>query len=120
MNDPGIQGFVAGLKERIDEQLRRAFPDSAIEEGRSGHVIFELAVLSDGRLERVRLVRPSGIAEYDGNVLSGVRRIQGFGPLPKALGQRALITMSYDSLNHVIGRDGPGPGGYGAIRQSTR
>ena len=120
LNDPGIQGYVAGLKQRVDEQLRRAFPDWAIEEGRSGHVIFELALLADGRLERVRMVRPSGIAEYDGNVLTGVRRIPGFGPLPKALGQRALITMSYTALNHIIGREGPGPGGYGAIPQVAR
>jgi TonB family protein len=120
LNDPGIQGFVAALKQRVEDQLRRSFPDWAIEQGRSGHVIFELAVLADGRLERVRMVRPSGIAEYDGNVLTGVRRIPSFGPLPKALGQRALITMSYTSLNHVIGREGPGPGGYGAIPQASR
>jgi TonB family protein len=120
LNDPGIQGFVAGLKQRIDDQLQRAFPDWAIEEGRSGHVIIEMALLADGRLERVRMVRPSGIDEYDSNVLTGVRRIPSFGPLPKALGQRALITMSYDSLNHVIGREGPGPGGYGTTRQTAR
>jgi TonB family protein len=120
LNDPGIQGFVAALKQRVDAQLHRAFPDWAIAEGRSGHIIFELAVLADGRLERVRMLRASGIAEYDGNVMTGVRQIPGFGPLPKALGQRALITMSYDSLNHVIGREGPGPGGYGAIQQGVR
>jgi len=118
LNDPGIQGFIASLKQRVDDQLRRSFPDWAIEQGRSGHVIFELALLADGRLEHVRMLRPSGIDEYDGNVLIGVRRIASFGPLPKALGQRALITMSYDSLNHVIGRDGPGPGGYGATSQT--
>lgn len=116
LNDPGIQGYIAGLKQRVDDQLKRAFPDWAIEAGKSGHVIFELAVLADGRVEHVRLVRPSGIDEYDGNVMNGVRKIPSFGPLPKALGQRALITMSYDSLNHVIGREGPGPGGYGTTR----
>ncbi len=115
-NDAGLQGFIAGLKQRVDDQLRRSFPDWAIAEGRSGHVIFELAVAADGRLERVRMVRPSGIDEYDGNVLTFVRRIPSFGPLPKALGQRALITMSYDSLNHVVGRQGPGPGSYGQSR----
>jgi TonB family protein len=120
LNDPGIQGYVSSLKQRVDDQLRRAFPDWAIEAGRSGHVIFELSLRADGHLERVRMVRPSGIAEYDGNVLSGVQRIASFGPLPKALGQRALITMSYTALNHVIGRDGPGPGGYGMIPQATR
>ena len=120
LNDPGIQGFVAGLKQRVDDQLRRAFPDWAIEAGRSGHVIFELAVLADGRLEQVRMVRPSGIPEYDGNVLTGVRRIASFGPLPKSLGKRALFTMSYTALNHVISREGPGPGGYGALPQASR
>src|SRR6478609_7815448 len=120
LNDPGIQGYVAGLKQRVDDQLRRAFPDWAIEAGRSGHVIFELSLRADGHLERVRMVRPSGIPEYDGNVLTGVQRIASFGPLPKALGQRALITMSYTALNHVVSRDGPGPGGYGAIPQAAR
>src|SRR6478609_11001744 len=120
LNDPGIQGYVAGLKQRVDDQLRRAFPDWAIEAGRSGHVIFELSLTADGRLERVRMVRPSGIPEYDGNVLKGVQRIASFGPLPKALGQRALITMSYTALNHIVSRDGPGPGGYGAIPQAAR
>jgi len=117
LNDPGIQGYIAGLKQRVDDQLKRAFPDWAIEAGKSGHIIFELAVLADGRVERVRLVRPSGIDEYDGNVMTGVRKIASFGPLPKALGQRALITMSYDALNRVIGREGPGPGGYGSTRR---
>ena len=122
-NDPGLQGFFAGLKQRVNDQLRRAFPDWAIEQGRSGHVIFEMAVQADGRLEHVRMLRPSGIDEFDGNVLIGVRRIASFGPVPKALlpnvlGQPALITMSYVALNHVIGREGPGPGGYGATRQT--
>ncbi len=117
LNDPGIQGYIAGLKQRVDDQLKRAFPDWAIEAGKSGHVIFELAISSDGHVERVRLVRPSGIDEYDGNVMNGVRKIPTFGPLPKALGQRALITMSYDALNRVVGREGPGPGGYGTTRR---
>ena len=83
-------------------------------------MIFELALLADGRVERVRMVRPSGIAEYDGNVLTGVRRIPTFGPLPKALGARALITMSYTALNHIISREGPGPGGYGVLPGASR
>jgi TonB family protein len=118
LNDPGIQGYIAAVKERVDQQLLRAFPDWAIAQGRSGHVIFEFAVLADGRVERVQLLRPSGIDEYDGNVMAGVRRITAFGALPPLLGHRALITMSYDALNRVIGREGPGPGGYGAARRT--
>jgi len=120
LNDPGIQAYIAALKQRIDAQLSQAFPEWAIAEGRSGHVIFELSLGADGHLDRVRMVRPSGIPEYDSNVLTGVRRISSFGPLPNALGKRALITMSYTSLNHVIGREGPGPGGYGTLPQASR
>jgi TonB family protein len=119
LNDPGLQGYIASLQRRVESQLERAFPDWAIEAGKSGHVIFEFVVLADGRVERVRLVRPSGISEYDGNVLTGVRRIPSFGPLPKAFGRPALtIVMSYDALNRVIGREGPGPGGYGLARRN--
>ena len=118
LNDPGVQGYIASLKLRVEEQLKRAFPEWAIEAGKSGRVIFEFMVLADGRVEHVRLLRPSGIDEYDGNVLIGIRAIPSFAPLPRALGRRFLFTMSYDDLNRVIGRDGPGPGGYGVAQRN--
>ncbi len=70
-----------------------------------------MRLLQSGRIAAVRLVRPSGIAEYDQNVLRRVRRVGAFEPLPDALGREALVKMSWDSLNPAVGREGRGPGG---------
>ena len=70
-------------------------------------------LLKDGRIVAVRIVRPSGIEEYDQNVLTGARRVGTVAPLPARYGERALLRINWDALNLVVGRDGPGPGGHG-------
>ena len=109
--DPRLQGYYRSLVARLSHALRDSFPDWAIREGRSGLVVFEMRLLQSGRIAAVRLVRPSGIAEYDQNVLSRVRRVGAFEPLPDALGREAVVKMSWDSLNPAVGREGRGPGG---------
>jgi TonB family protein len=109
--DPGLQGYYRALVTRLSHALRDSFPDWAIREGRSGLVVFEMRLLESGRIAAVRVVRPSGIAEYDRNVVSRVWRVGTFDPLPHALGREAVVKMSWDSLNPVVGREGRGPGG---------
>jgi TonB family protein len=112
--DAGLQSYMGRLKRRIDDELRNAYPQWAIVQGRSGHVIFEMLIREDGHIDRVRVVRPSGIEEYDRNVVAGVKRIASFGPIPGVHGKGGLrITMSYEALNRAVGIDGPGPGGRG-------
>ncbi|HEY2406390.1 MAG TPA: TonB family protein [Polyangiaceae bacterium] len=113
-SDPGLMSYSASVKRKVDDALREAFPKWAIAEGRGGHVIFDIQVRADGQITDVQMVRPSGIVEFDRNVMTRVSRLASLGPLPKVLGPRVLFSMSYDALNRVIGRDGPGPGGYGA------
>jgi TonB family protein len=111
--DPGLQGYYRALVARLSYALRDSFPDWAIREGRSGLVVFEMRLLESGRIAAVRVVRPSGIAEYDRNVISRVWRVGTFDPLPDTLGREAVVKMSWDSLNPVVGREGRGPGGRG-------
>lgn len=109
-SDPGLEGFYRQILARLDSALRGTFPHWAIVEGRGGMVVFDLVLHDDGRVSRVAVVRPSGIAEYDRNVLVAVRGIPSFGRVPSAFGGRAVLRISWDSLNPVVGRDGRGPG----------
>ena len=77
--------------------------------------MFEVRLLESGRIKAVRVVRPSGIAEYDRNVVRNVWQVGAFDPLPAALGREAVVRMSWDSLNPAVGREGPGPGRRGAV-----
>jgi len=108
--DPGLQVYGRTILARLDGVLRDAFPRWAIAEGRGGVVEFELTLLEDGRLAQVAVVRPSGIDEYDRNVLIGVRKVPSFGRIPSVFGRRAVFRIAWDSLNPVVGRRGPGPG----------
>lgn len=110
-DDPGFAGYSRALRSQLSRVLAKAFPDWAVEQGRGGHVIFDLTLRADGRPTGVRLVRPSGIGEYDDNVLRLVSAVTSFGRLPEGFGTPAQFRVSWDALNPVVGRDGPGPGG---------
>ncbi len=110
-DDPGFSGYSRALRSQLSRVLTKAFPDWAIEQGRGGHVIFEMTLSAAGKPTGVRLVRPSGVGEYDDNVLRAVRAVASFGKLPQGFGAPAQFRVSWDALNPVVGRDGPGPGG---------
>jgi TonB family protein len=110
-DDPGFSGYSRALRSQLARVLAKAFPDWAIEQGRGGHVIFEMTLQSSGKPSAVRLVRPSGVVEYDENVLRAVRAVASFGRLPDGFGAPAQFRVSWDALNPVIGREGGGPGG---------
>jgi len=110
-DDPGFSGYSRALTSQLQRVLAKAFPDWAIEQGRGGHVIFEMTLSAAGKPTGVRLVRPSGVGEYDDNVLRAVRAVATFGRLPQGYGAPAQFRVSWDALNPVVGRQGPGPGG---------
>jgi TonB family protein len=106
--DDEAQTFLRRVRAAIDRALGRTFPLWAIAEGRGGLVVFDLGLSADGKVASVAVVRPSGVEEYDSNVLTAVRRIASFGPVPPAF--RSGLRITYDSRNPVVGRSGPGPG----------
>jgi len=110
-DDPGFSGYSRALRSQLSRVLAKAFPDWAIVQGRGGHVIFEMTLSASGKPTGVRLVRPSGVGEYDDNVLRAVRAVPSFGRLPQGFGAPAQFRVSWDALNPVVGRAGSGPGG---------
>lgn len=108
-DDPSL-GYYRSVIARLERALRDTFPRWAIAEGRGGLVVFDLTLSADGRVARVAVVRASGVVEYDRNVVRVVNGMPGFGPVPAVLGPSAVLRISYDSRNPVVGRSGPGPG----------
>jgi TonB family protein len=107
--DPRLMEYFRRLQGRVD--WLQAFPDWAKEEGRGGLAIIGVSVLPDGRLAGVRVVRPSGVREYDQNLIAAVRRAAPFEPVPTAFNASVVTaTLRFDAVNPAVGRDGPGPG----------
>jgi TonB family protein len=111
-DDPGFSGYSRAFLGQLSRALANTFPEWAIAQGRGGHVIFDVTLRGDGKPTLVRLVRPSGIAEYDDNVLRAVRGVASFGRLPQGYATPAQFRVSWDALNPVVGRQGAGPGGH--------
>jgi TonB family protein len=112
VGDPRLSGYFRGIEKKVD--WKDAFPDWAIEQGRGGLAVLALTLRADGSLASVRVIRPSGVPEFDRNVIAAVHRAAPFGRLPASLGRGPLtLSMSFDALNPAVGRDGPGRGGRG-------
>jgi TonB family protein len=110
-DDPGFSGYSRALRSQLAKVLAKAFPEWAIEKGRGGRVIFEMTLGADGKPTGVRIVRPSGVGEYDDNVVRAVRNVPSFGRLPEGFGAPAQFRVSWDAVNPAVGREGPGPAG---------
>jgi TonB family protein len=109
--DSAVVGYFRGVERRLEPFWRKAFPDWAIADGRSGLVTVIMVIRRDGTLSTVSVTRGSGIDEFDRNVVAAVRKAAPFGPLPARLlpGPQPL-RMTFDATNPAVGRDGPGKG----------
>ena len=106
-----LTAYFGNMLRKVEPYMRDAFPRWAVARGLGGLVTVGLTLLSDGRVAHVRVVRSSGIDEYDKNVLEVVKRAAPYGPLPPELAASPLaMRLCFDSTNPAVGRSGPGPG----------
>lgn len=105
----GQTSYFLDLERKVEWQ--HAFPDWAIAEGRSGVAIVTFGLGPKGELTSIQVSRRSGVPEFDRNVLRAVQRAAPFGAPPSGLRRPIVVRMSFDALNPVVGRDGPGRGG---------
>jgi TonB family protein len=109
--DPQAFAYFASLRRKVDRIPRDAFPTWAIARGLGGLTTVGLVLLRDGRVAEVRVLRPSGIDEYDRKVVEAVKRAAPYGPVPSVLAAKPLvIRLTFDATNPAVGRSGPGPG----------
>ncbi len=109
--DTGFARYTQHLLDQID--WGRAFPTWAVARGIGGLTVVALSVDQQGRVIAVSVVRPSGIDEFDRNLVTAIRRDGPYGALPKPLGSSLTVRIAFDATNPAVGRDGPGPGGRG-------
>jgi TonB family protein len=86
-------------------------PMWALAEGRGGVAVIGVTISSDGAVHDLRIVRPSGIPEFDMKVSRALERASPYGPLPRAVRRTGLtLHIAFDAMNPAVGRSGEGPG----------
>lgn len=99
--DPVLAGYFRRLKAKMTPALARAFPKQAALDLKQGFVILELNIAHDGAIE-AKLVRPSGIEEYDRNCITALRAITP-EPIPAASPQPTLkVRGRFEASNPII------------------
>ena len=77
---------------RVQEQIaaKWGFPREAGKDELEGDLLIELRIAKDGSLDRVWLLRSSGLAAFDNAALSAVEGAQPFPPVPDEVAKQTL------------------------------
>jgi protein TonB len=77
---------------RVQEQIaaKWGFPLAAGKSGLEGDLLVELRIAKDGGLERVWLLRSSGVSAFDAAALAAVQSAQPFPPVPDEVARQAI------------------------------
>jgi TonB family protein len=101
--DPRILGYWRAVRAKIWPLWEHAFPKSAALDGRQGLATVSVVIWADGHIEDVRIVRPSGIPEFDANVRDAVLRAAPFPPFPPTIQAEYLRrTIAFDMTNPTV------------------
>lgn len=94
--------YLRSVMAKIHPLWANAFPKWAILKGLQGMVIIGFEIRADGSVAGVRVVRPSGVSEFDENCRQAVLRAAPFGPLPVELGARFQWALPFEARNPVV------------------
>jgi TonB family protein len=101
--DPRLSDYHRKLLAKIHPLWADAFPKWAALEGLQGLAVIQFTVRPDGSVAGVRVLRPSGVPEFDENVRRAVLRAAPFAPLPANLNARSVnFKITFDSPNPAV------------------
>jgi len=110
-NDFGLGRYYGQLLRQVNWQ--DSFPEWAIAQGKGGLAVVSITLDANGALSTLSIVRPSGIPEFDRNLIDAIRQGAPYGPLPAEAAGSLRVNIAFDATNPVVGREGGGPGGRG-------
>jgi TonB family protein len=102
-SDPRLSDYHRRLLSKIHPLWANAFPRWAALEGMQGLAIIQFTVWPNGSITGVRVLRPSGVPEFDENVRRAVLRAAPFAPLPPNFHARSInFKITFDSPNPAV------------------
>ncbi|MFO0553259.1 MAG: energy transducer TonB [Polyangiaceae bacterium] len=108
--DIAREGYVRGVLSKVHPLWANAFPKWAIAKGLSGTATVSFTIEADGSVSNVRVTRPSGIDEFDKNVVAAVLRGAPYGKLPDLLGPRLNMSIPFAANNPAVRPKNPKDG----------
>lgn len=89
--------YLDGWRRKVERVGTTHFPNEARRQRMSGNPVLEVALFSDGRLEFVRVRRPSGHPELDDAAVSILKLATPFDPFPRKLAlQHDRLRFAYE------------------------
>jgi TonB family protein len=99
-----LSSYTAALTRKLEPYWKNAFPTWARLEGRSAVAVIGVTLRADGKVMEARVVRPSGIPEFDAKVLAAVFEAGPYAPLPATVRDRGLkLHIAFDAMNPAVG-----------------
>jgi len=80
--DPRFADYLGAIAALLEPEWRNAFPRERALYMQQGEVVIEWTIERDGSVRRLRVLRPSGVAPFDRNVVAGFRRAAARFPAP--------------------------------------
>jgi len=105
--DPVYVSYFNKIKQSIE--LQWEYPEVALRYGLQGRLSLELAIASNGQLERLRILRSSGSQVLDDEALRAIKAASPFPPIPPWIRSNPLsisASMEYhdNRLNYQFAR----------------
>jgi periplasmic protein TonB len=88
-SEPRYITYFGSIQRSIDAHWQ--YPELALQYGLQGRVVIEFTILSNGRIESVRLVRSSGSMLLDEEALRAIRAAAPFPPIPQWIEPKPLL-----------------------------
>jgi len=90
--EPKYISYFTSIKRAIE--LVWEYPEPALRQGLQGKLVLEFTILSNGQLEKTRLIRSSGFTMLDQEALRAVQAAAPFHPIPPSIGKTRLEVIA--------------------------